>query len=95
MSLTGKQKNLLRKSAHKLKPVVLVGGSGLTESVLKEIELTLAHHELIKVKISAEEKATKRQMINEIQLKTRAEIVQTIGHTLVLFKPSDAKKYSV
>lgn len=95
MSLTGKQKNLLRKSAHKLKPVIIVGGSGLTESVYKEITQSLAHHELIKIKIGAAEKKDRLQIINEIQLKTSGEIVQTIGHIMVLFKASDANKYSI
>ena len=49
--LTGKQKRFLRGMGHDLKPVVLIGKGELTESVLRETDSALAHHELIKVKL--------------------------------------------
>ena len=41
----------LRAQAHHLNPVVLLGASGLTEAVMKEIDRELKAHELIKVRV--------------------------------------------
>ena len=51
--LSNSQQRYLRGLSHGLKPVVMVGGKGLTVGVLAELELALEHHELVKVKISA------------------------------------------
>ena len=66
MTLTGKQKNYLRGVAHSLNPVVMIGGKGLTESVMKEIELALEHHELIKVKLPGNSKAEKVSILAKL-----------------------------
>lgn len=47
-------KKKLRAQAHTLKPVVMIGQSGLTAAVLAELDQALNTHELIKVKIRAE-----------------------------------------
>ena len=57
------QKQALKVKAHSLKPVVIIGQSGLTDAVMAEIELALNCHELIKVKIRAER--DERKIISE------------------------------
>ncbi|KAA9002752.1 ribosome assembly RNA-binding protein YhbY [Affinibrenneria salicis] len=92
MNLSNKQKQHLKGLAHPLKPVVLLGNNGLTEGVLAEIEQALEHHELIKIKIAAEERETKALIIDAIVRETGANNVQVIGHTLVLYRPSQERK---
>ncbi|MGF1725933.1 ribosome assembly RNA-binding protein YhbY [Photobacterium nomapromontoriensis] len=92
MNLSTKQKQYLKGLAHNLKPVVLMGANGLTEAVLAEIELALGHHELIKVKVAAEERETKVLIVDAIVRETKAEKVQVIGKTLVLFRQSEDRK---
>ncbi|GHA50857.1 ribosome assembly RNA-binding protein YhbY [Photobacterium aphoticum] len=92
MNLSTKQKQYLKGLAHNLKPVVLMGANGLTEAVLAEIELALDHHELIKVKVAAEERETKVLIVDAIVRETKAEKVQVIGKTLVLFRQSEDRK---
>ncbi|MDO9105718.1 MAG: ribosome assembly RNA-binding protein YhbY [Methylovulum sp.] len=78
-------KKKLRAEAHALKPVVMIGQSGLTDAVLAEIELALNSHELIKVKIRAEREA--RVLINEkICQGTGAELIQAIGQIAVIYR---------
>ncbi|WP_038173894.1 MULTISPECIES: ribosome assembly RNA-binding protein YhbY [Vibrio] len=88
MNLSTKQKQHLKGLAHSLKPVVLMGANGLTEAVLAEIEIALDHHELIKIKVASEDRDTKNLIIEAIVRETRAEKVQVIGKTLVLFRQS-------
>ena len=59
MKLTNKQKQYLKGLAHSLKPVVQLGGNGLTEGVLAEIDNALSHHELIKVKVPTDDRDEK------------------------------------
>jgi RNA-binding protein len=78
-------KKKLRAEAHTLKPVVMIGQSGLTAAVLAEIEQALDSHELIKVKIRAERE--ERKLISEkICTDTGAELIQTIGQIAVIYR---------
>lgn len=91
-TLSTKQKQFLKSLAHHLNPVVMLGGNGLTEGVLAEIENALNHHELIKVKIAAADRETKQLIIDAIVRETKAANVQTIGHILVLYRSSEEAK---
>ena len=93
-TLSTKQKQFLKGLAHHLNPVVMLGGNGLTEGVLAEIENALNHHELIKVKVAGADRETKQLIINAIVRETKAAQVQTIGHILVLYRPSEEAKFS-
>lgn len=95
LKLTTKQKQFLKGLAHHLNPVVMLGNNGLTEGVLVEIDNALNHHELIKVKIAGAERDEKQLIINAIVRETQAVEVQTIGHILVLFRPSEEKKITL
>jgi RNA-binding protein len=92
MNLSTKQKQYLKGLAHSLKPVVLMGSNGLTEAVMAEIEIALAHHELIKVRIAAEDRETKALIVEAILREANAEKVQVIGKILVLYRPSEDRK---
>lgn len=80
------QKKHLRGLGHKLKPVIMVGDAGLSESVLEEYERTLEHHELIKVKVRVGDRAARDSIIAELCDKSGAELVQRIGNTALLFR---------
>ncbi len=60
--------------------------------MIAEIDNTLNHHELIKVKISGADRETKQLIINAILRETQAVAIQTIGHILVLYRPSEEHK---
>ncbi|KKO47256.1 RNA-binding protein YhbY [Arsukibacterium ikkense] len=92
MSLTNKQKQFLKAKAHELKPVILLGGNGLTEGVVAEIEVALSFHELIKIKVPTEDREQKVLIMDAIIRETKADKVQVIGKTLVLYRQSEAKK---
>ena len=95
MNLTTKQRQFLKGLAHHLSPVVMLGGNGLTEGVLAEIDNALNHHELIKVKIAGADREVKQLIIDAIVRDTKAVNVQTIGHILVLYRQSDDKKITL
>lgn len=90
MSLNNAQKKHLRGLAHDLNPVVMIGDKGLTDNVMNEIAIALDHHELIKVRIRAE-RDDRAGISNEIVAATGAEIAQSIGQILVLFRRNPKK----
>jgi len=95
MALSNQQKKKLKSLAHSLKPVVRLGQSGLTTNVLDEIESAIEHHELIKVKISADDRDDKKAIIQKIADKTSSEVVQSIGFMAVFYRENkDKKAYS-
>lgn len=95
MKLTNKQKQHLKGLAHSLKPVVIVGGNGLTENVLAEIDLALSHHELIKVKVPSEDREEKKALMDAIIEASGAAKLQVIGHMLIMYRQSEEKKITL
>jgi RNA-binding protein len=95
MNLTTKQKQHLKGLAHSLKPVVLLGGNGLTEGVLAEIDSALTHHELIKVKVASADRELKNAIVDAIIRETQSAKVQLIGHVLVIFRQSAEMKVAL
>ncbi len=93
--LNVKQKQYLKGVAHDLEPVVRIGDKGLTLSVIKEIEVNLTAHELIKIKVFGDERDARISMIDEICQKTSSELVQHIGKLLVIYRQSEQKKISI
>ncbi|MBQ4831717.1 ribosome assembly RNA-binding protein YhbY [Pseudoalteromonas sp. MMG010] len=92
MTLSNKQKQFLKGQAHSLKPVVLLGSNGLTEGVVVEIQSALEIHELIKVKVPTDDRETKKLIFDAIVRETGAVKLQTIGHTIVLYRQSEERK---
>lgn len=89
--LSNKQVKFLKAKAHALKPVVRVGQHGLTDAVYNELNIALDHHELVKIKVAAEDRDAREAMLLALSSKARAHIVQRIGGMVVLFR-QNAKK---
>lgn len=88
-TLTPVQRQHLKGLAHPLSPVVIIGEKGLTEAVIKEIDLALNAHELIKIKAGSDEKETRSQWMTEICQRLNASPVQQIGKILVIYKQAE------
>ena len=86
IKLTNNQKKFLRSKGHALKPVVMVGQHGLSESVLAELESSMNKHELLKIKIRTEDKDEKQKMIDKIIEFSQSYLVQVIGNVMVIYR---------
>lgn len=84
MPLTSHQRQFLKGQAHDLNPVVLLGSDGLTEGVIKEIDSSIEHHELIKIRVNAGE--GRKEQAEEAAKAVNAELVQVVGRVAVLFR---------
>ena len=86
--LSPRERQLLKARAHDLRPVVLLGAAGLTDKVMQEIDRALAAHELIKIKVPADAREVRAQIFDEVAEKLDAAKIQSIGKTIVLFRPA-------
>lgn len=85
-TLTATERRELRARAHDLSPVVSISQKGLTESVLKEIDLCLTAHELIKIRVFDTEREEREALLAELCEKLQAAPVQHIGKLLVVWR---------
>lgn len=85
--LTPAERSALRAEAHALNPVVLIGESGLTTSVIKEIDNSLDAHGLIKIRVFGDDREERVAIYETICQKLDAAPVQHIGKLLVIYRP--------
>jgi RNA-binding protein len=90
-ALSNAQKRYLRGLAHDLKPVVMVGAKGVGPSLLAELDQALELHELVKVKVGAEDREQREILIATMVEGSGAELVARIGHVAVLYRRSKDK----
>lgn len=93
--LTGKQKRFLRSLAHHLTPIFQVGKGGVNDNMIKQIADALEARELIKVSVLKNCDEEKEVVAEQLASGAGAEIVQLIGHTIVLYKESREHKQIV
>ena len=89
MALTAKQRQFLKGLAHALSPVVRVGKGGVKDSVVEETKKSLAAHELIKVRIDADEGEERRALAAKLAAAADAEVAGSVGKIAILYRPRD------
>ncbi|WP_297830540.1 ribosome assembly RNA-binding protein YhbY [Thermomonas sp.] len=95
VKLTNAQIRFLRGQAHGLKAILQVGAKGITDALAAEVDGALEHHELIKVKVAAEDRDQRDALIDALVGRSNAALVQRIGHTAVLYRQSSEKRHIV
>lgn len=90
--LTGKQKRFLRSKAHHLNPIFQVGKGGVNENMIKQIGEALEARELIKVSVLQNCEFDRDEVAESLANGVKAELVQIIGNTIVLYKESVENK---
>ncbi|WP_018661374.1 ribosome assembly RNA-binding protein YhbY [Heyndrickxia acidiproducens] len=90
--LTGKQKRFLRAKAHHLNPIFQVGKGGVNDNMVKQVNDALEARELMKISVLQNCEDDHETVAKELASGTNAELVQIIGHTIVLYKESKNNK---
>jgi len=85
-SLSPAERRLLKARAHALKPVVTVSGEQLSAPVLKEVESSLKAHDLIKIRVTGDDRDARLALLGEICNRTGASPVQHIGKILIVYR---------
>ena len=89
--LDNKQKKYLKSLANGLNAIFQVGKDGVSKNQIIGIKDALEAHELVKISILKTCLSPVREVALDIASATRAEIIQVIGRTIVLYKESKKK----
>ncbi len=95
INLTPAQRKQHRADAHHLDPVVMMGGSGLTPGVKKEVHAALDAHGLIKVRVQSDDRAGREEIFRQLADELGAAPIQHIGKLLVLWRPMPEKEKKI
>ena len=93
-TLSSQARSALRSAAHGLRPVVMIGDQGLTESVLKEIDVALKAHELIKIKTGGQDRPEREEILTKICEHAGCEPVHHLGKTLIVYRQGTKGAYA-
>ena len=88
--ITKAEQKRFKAIGHNLKPVVTIAGNGLSDAVISELNRAIADHELIKVRVNADDRDDKQATIEKVVGAANAELVQSIGSVALIYK--SAKK---
>jgi RNA-binding protein len=91
-TLSEKQRKYLRRLAHPMHPLVMLGNAGLTEAIIAELDGALSAHELVKVSARVGEREARNAALEELASRTGAQLVQRVGHIGVLYRPRPLAK---
>jgi RNA-binding protein len=87
MRLSERQKKHLRRLAHPLNPIVMLGNAGLTEGVVNELDRALTDHELVKVSARLADRDARQAALHTLAGRTGSTLVQRVGHVGVFYRP--------
>ncbi len=79
-------KQELKGRAHHLKPIIIIGSEGLTPGVHNEIDRALNDHELIKIRVNANDREERKALTTMITEHHRAELIGSIGHIFIIYR---------
>jgi RNA-binding protein len=86
MALSERQKKHLRRLAHPMNPIVMLGNAGLTDAVTAELDRALSDHELVKVSVRVGDRDLRNAALAGLSDRTASELVQRVGHVGVFYR---------
>jgi RNA-binding protein len=86
MTLSSKERAMLRAEAHHLHPIVHVGHQGLTDALRQALDDALRTHELVKVALAKSTDVSAKDASHQLAEQLGADVVQTIGRTCTLYR---------
>ena len=92
IQLTPAERKVHRAAAHHLDPVVMIGNDGLSAAVIKETELALNVHGLIKIRVLGDDRVQRELIFQTLADQLNAAPIQHIGKLLVLWRPPAEKE---
>ena len=89
--LKKKQKQYLKGLANPLKPVIIIGAQGLTDTVISSIDEYLDAHELLKINVLKSCQQEVGEIVLDILACTGSELISQLGRKIVIYRRNNAK----
>ena len=90
--LTGKQKRYLRGLAQTQPAIFQVGKEGISDNLIDKVDDALRARELIKIRLLKTVAEDPEEFAFDLAMHTKSELVQMIGHTIVLYRKAREPK---
>ncbi len=87
--MTSKQRAFLRAQANGLDPILHAGKGGISDAMVKQADDALTARELVKGRVLETAPDSARQLAERLAAAVKAEVVQVIGRTFVLYRRND------
>lgn len=84
--MTSKQRAYLRSLSNRIEPIFQIGKSGITDVLIEQLNNALEARELIKINVLETAPASKKEIAEEISLRTESILVQILGNKITLYK---------
>lgn len=84
--ITSKQRSYLKKLGHNLKPITQIGKEGVSEKFVKQLDLMLESHELVKITVHDNNMLNVKETANTLCETLKAEFVQAIGRKITIYR---------
>ena len=84
--LTSKQKSYLRSLAQTEPALFQIGKEGLSDNLIQTVDDALRTHELVKIKLLKTVSDDVDEIIFDLAMNTKSEVVQKIGRVFVLYR---------
>lgn len=89
MPLSSQDIKRLRRIGHHLKAILIFGDKGLSDTFVDELNARLEDHELIKVKVNAETRDDRAEIVTALCESSGAELIQRIGNIALLYRAAE------
>ena len=83
---SSKLRRSLRAHGHALSALVHVGKGGVSAGVIKQVEQTLADHELVKLKVDTDSPDDRLAVAEKLAALAGVNVVQIVGHAVLIYK---------
>lgn len=90
--LTSKQKSYLRSLAQTEPALFQIGKEGLSDNLIQTVDDALRTHELVKIKLLKTVSDDVDEIIFDLAMNTKSEVVQKIGRVFVLYRKAKEPK---
>lgn len=87
--LDGKQKRYLRGLAQNMDSIFQIGKGALSDTLIDTVDKALEKRELIKINVLRSAPDDIQELAFDLAMYTHSEIVQIIGHRIVLYRRSE------
>ena len=87
--MNGNQRAQLKKIAHNMDPMLIIGKNGLSDNLIKQIDDLLEKRELVKIKVLNNNFDDKDEMLDEILQRTDSLYVSHVGFTYVIYRENE------
>jgi len=95
MKLNRSQCKYLRTKGHDLKPIIFVGGSGLTDNVFSELDIALEYHELLKIRVRVGDRDIRDALLEKILQRSSSVLIHRTGNVALIYRKAANPKLTL